>query len=224
MSGNRTPPTGDVSRNLASTMAASALFMTTPTTISTAKSVPTPHDVGLATVKSCSDSASVATIVTPLVGERFAMSDDQRKNLCTQLTTYFRKTGVENEEVLSFMTSPSSWPVPSSIATTEDPLNLITVPVTLLLAQLATYTSLVLHQSYFLAPGVSYKNLHSWVSSLEDSVTSTSSTSQSSTTKVWMIIKSHHSKYPPFTAILLTGINLLKTWIVLSVRTLWHRT
>jgi len=154
---NTTPNSVGVNRNLTGLMAASMPFSLTPGTTSTPTQVPTPEDVGLSTTKTCSDHDDVATVVTPLIGERFALSDAQRTKLQGQLSIYFVKSGVTNEEILSFMTDPASWPVPGTIADDGAPLNLITVPVTLLLAKIAKYTSLALDQSFYLSPKMKFK-------------------------------------------------------------------
>ena len=180
---NTTPNSVGVNRNLTGLMAASMPFSLTPGTTSTPTQVPTPEDVGLSTTKTCSDHDDVATVVTPLIGERFALSDAQRTKLQGQLSIYFVKSGVTNEEILSFMTDPASWPVPSTIADDGAPLNLITVPVTLLLAKIAKYTSLALEQSFYLSSKMNFKDVQKWGASFSSGTTTNTTNTTTSSTK-----------------------------------------
>ena len=151
-----TPTDASIVRNLTGAMAASSAFPSTPGTTTKPRPVPTPVEIGLSCTKSCSTHSDVASVVTPLIGERFAMSDAQRTKLEAQLSLYFERSGIDNEQVLLFMTLSSSWHVPSTLTDDKSQLNLITVPVTLLLSRIGTYTAVALKQLLFLATGMSY--------------------------------------------------------------------
>ena len=63
------------------------------------------------------------------------------------------------------MKGPLIWPKPSELAPiTGNLINLITVPVTLLLSQLATYTECVLYQSLFLSKDLDFDVLQEFYS------------------------------------------------------------
>ena len=78
---------------------------------------PTPDSIGLSTTKTCTDSNSVLAIVSLFFQEQFNLLDVQTKKLPAQLEFYFSKCGIIKEEMLSFMTSPDSWPKPDKLAT-----------------------------------------------------------------------------------------------------------
>ena len=140
---------------------------------------PTPASIGLSTTRTCTDANSVLAVVAPYFQERFALSDSQTASLRTQLEFYFIQCGITNEEMLSVMTSPDSWPKPQQLAMDASPLNLVTVPVTLLLSQIAKYTGRILHESCYLTTGVTFSSLSGWITSC-DEFSNTSDTVKSS--------------------------------------------
>ena len=107
--------------------------------------------------QTCVSAASMADIVGPLIGERFSMTIDLVEELTRQLNVYFEFAGVMNDETYSFMTDYKEWP--SAKGVDSETLNMVTVPVTLLLAKLASYTVLVLENKLFLSPGVKFSEL-----------------------------------------------------------------
>ena len=93
-----------------------AIALTTPTTtIPDASLVPTPVEVDMSTTKIVSITREVAEVVAPLVADRFAMNPSQSTDLKSQLTVYFDKASIMNEEELSFINSVQSWPSPALI-------------------------------------------------------------------------------------------------------------
>ena len=56
----------------------------------------------------------------------------------------------------------SKWPLPSSIATIENPLMLVNVSVTLSLSQIAVYIEYVLNKSLFLTTDITFRRLKIW--------------------------------------------------------------
>ena len=139
-----TPPTSpDPSRSLLVTIDREGRALP-PTSI---MDPPTPASIGLSSTRTCTDANDVLSVVAPFFQERFALSDGQTANLRGQLAFYFSKCGITNEEMLSVMTSPDSWPKPDKMATSTDPLDLFTVPVTLLLSQVSKYTGCILSES-----------------------------------------------------------------------------
>jgi len=71
------------------------------------------------------------------------------------------------------MTSPNSWLRPTLFATDDNPLNLIIVPVTLLVSQIATYICRILKHSCYLANGVTFSTLSTWISLYDEITAST---------------------------------------------------
>ena len=134
---------------------------TTPVVVGGSAIVCTPIP-GLSSVKSCIDVGSISSVVVPLVVERFTFSPAQQLTLVKELTFYFQTAGISNEHILSVMTDDSKWPLPSTIATIDNPLTMVNVPVTLLLSQIAVYTEYVLNKSLFLAKDITFGGLKDW--------------------------------------------------------------
>ena len=80
------------------------------------------------------------------------------------------------------MTAASSWPDPSTSGKNATALRHITVPVKLLLYQLASSANKMLAAGYFLAKVKSYSHFDAWIVSLDDS--SVPSRKPSSDTKI----------------------------------------
>ena len=144
----------------------------------------TPAQLGLSDQRSCSTATEVATAVSAIVAGKFSYTVDQTTKLSHQLGIYFAKVGVTNESFLSMMKGKDTWPSATTLATTEEPLELITVPVTLLLSDIAGYTERVLERNVFLTPGVTYKYLSKWIKATNDPGKYDARSSHSSTTHV----------------------------------------
>ena len=67
---------------------------------------------------------------------------------------YFTAAGISNEEIFSFMTEFASWPDPLTVI--GGTVNSITLPVLLLLSQIAVKTNIMLKEGYFFDVGVVY--------------------------------------------------------------------
>jgi len=66
------------------------------------------------------------------------------------------------------MKAKDSWPSPDKHVTSTEALDLITVPVVLLLSEIAGCTEQVLESNSFLAPGVMYKSLSIWAKAMSN--------------------------------------------------------
>ena len=104
----------------------------------------------------------MAAIVSSLVGERFAFDTGKCGQLEDQLLFYFIGSGVANEGVFSIMTDPATWPKAIELEDVDNLLDLITVHVTMLLSQIASYTERALSHSLFLQKGVTFEALVMW--------------------------------------------------------------
>ena len=124
-------------------------------------------DIGLSTSKKCSTAKALATVIASLVRDRFAMTITAGVSLLKELIQFFSHAGVSNDEIFSFMTEPSSWPDPAKAGSQATALTHITVPVKLLLCQLASYTHKVLQRGHFLDEMTSYADFHAWILSLD---------------------------------------------------------
>jgi len=118
--------------------------------------------IGLSEVKTIVITEDMAVIVSYLVGERFAFDTEKCDKLEDQLLFFFNGSGVANEDVFSIMTNPSVWHKASKLEDEENYLDLITVPVTLLLFQIALYTEHTLSHSLYLHKGITYEALGRW--------------------------------------------------------------
>jgi len=105
---------------------------------------------GLSEVETCVTTEEMAAIASFLVGECFAFNTEKYGKLEDQLLLFFNGSGVANEDVFSIMTDLAAWTKASKLEDEENPLNLITVPVTMLLSQIASYTERALNHSLFL--------------------------------------------------------------------------
>ena len=128
----------------------------------------TPATIGLSKVAQCASASNVADTIAPFIVEKFSLNEDAAIKLGTQLTFFLEKVGVVNESVLSMMKEKTSWPIPSTMETTSEKLEMITVPVVLLLSEIAGCTEQVLESNYFLVLGVTYKSLFKWTKAKSD--------------------------------------------------------
>jgi len=117
---------------------------------------------GLLEDKTIVTTKDMAAIISSIVGDQFTFDTEKCDKLEDQLLFFFNGSGVANEDVLSIMTDPSAWPKPSKLEDEENFLTLITVPVTLLLSQIASYTERALSHSLYLQKGITYEALVSW--------------------------------------------------------------
>ena len=98
--------------------------------------------------------------------------------------------------MLSVITSPDSWLKVDRLSTESYPLNLVTVPVTLLLSQITKYTRCILNESCYLNTGVAFSSLSNLIVSCKKiSNTKESENNLSGTT---MKKQSDDSKIPSF--------------------------
>ena len=99
-------------------------------------------------VLQCASAAKVADAIAPFIVEKFSFDEEAAIKLGTQLTYFLEKVGVVNEYILSMMKEKNSWPIPSTLETTSDTLEMITVPVVLLLSEIAGCAEQVLESNF----------------------------------------------------------------------------
>jgi len=117
--------------------------------------------------------------------------------------------------MLPVMTSTDSWSKPDKLATSSCPLNMDTVPVTLLLSQITKYTGRILNESCYLTTVLAFSSLSNWIASCEkNSNTKESGNSSSSTT---MKNQSDDIKIPSFRIPKFTGDTLAGDTYIKSV-------
>ena len=124
-------------------------------------------DIGLSTTRKCTTVKALATVIASLARDRFAMTQTHGSCFLKDLIQYFSHAGVINDEFFSFMTDSSSWPDPSTAGQNATALLHITVPVKLLLCQLASSAHKMLAKGYFLSTEQSYSTFHAWILSLD---------------------------------------------------------
>ena len=73
-----------------------------PTTTPTTTLVPTPTQVVLFVIKTMTNITEVAAVIAQLMANKFAMISTQSTELQAQLTIYFYKVVIMNEQILSF--------------------------------------------------------------------------------------------------------------------------
>ena len=104
----------------------------------------------------------MAAIISSLVGEQLTFDTEKCGKLEDQLLFFFNGSGVSNEDVFSITAGPATWPNASKLEDDNDLIPLITVPVTMLLSQIASYTERALSHSLFLQKGVTFEALVMW--------------------------------------------------------------
>ena len=122
--------------------------------------------IGLSPIKVCADGASVAEVIAVLISQRFAVDSTLVDALKAEMVSYFDKAGVTNEHIFSFITEFKSWPDVNKAGPRNHALKQISVPVVLLLTNLAKYTDKMLLAGFFLSDTVSYNDFSSWITSL----------------------------------------------------------
>ena len=100
----------------------------------------TPLFKGPMWVKPCKISVEMAHIMVSLISKQFTMTAKVTMEPLVQMSAYFAHTGIHHEEYLSFMTNYVAWPPPQTIATTKQKMNLISIPDTILLSKITSYT------------------------------------------------------------------------------------
>jgi hypothetical protein len=159
----------------------------------------TPESIGLVRASKCTDAASLATVITPLVIEKFKIGDDKADALKSEISKYFTKCGVTNDNTYAYMHN-ADWP---KVTTVEEPLSLISHPVSVLIKELAVYVDLALNSEYYLGEGVSYKSLSSWAKAKLNPVINDARGSSASETLI--DTKKVSSKVPLFKVPTFTG-------------------
>jgi len=89
------------------------------------------------------------------------MTAEVRTELLVQVSVYFANTGIHNNKFLAFMTNYMDWPPPHATNPTQK-MNLISIPVTLLLSKIASYTVALQEENLCLSPGICYCALSTW--------------------------------------------------------------
>ena len=136
----------------------------------------TPASIGMTANSTCETAEELAVLLTPLLMEKFRFKTDTEAELLRQTQSFLEKTGVTNDSLYAYMAT-QAWPM---VKTVEEPLSLITHPVTALLSEIAGYVGLALDEQYHLEQGVTYKSLSSWAkATLHLSINDASSTAVS---------------------------------------------
>ena len=129
---------------------------------STATIPATPASIGLIANSTCETAEELAILVTPLLMEKFRFKEDAEKELLCQAQLLFEKSGVTNDSLYAYMAT-QTWPLGKTV---EEPLILITQPVTALLSVIAAYVGLALDENFHLEEGVTYKSLYNWAKAM----------------------------------------------------------
>ena len=108
----------------------------------------------------CKTPKETSAVVSSLIIDTFHYEND-KDDLNTQLTTYLTLVGVENDDILVFM-SESMWPTPASLSRTD--INLLTVPVLSLLNKIARFIAHVRESSFYLTYSITYNELAHYAS------------------------------------------------------------
>ena len=95
-----------------------------------------PH---VCTQTTATNQREMAELIAPLISTQFSMDSATAQSFKAQLTAYFVCIGTANESCLSMMSAYASWVPPITFQTTSQSYDLITVPVTMMPAKLASY-------------------------------------------------------------------------------------
>ena len=131
-------------------------------TTTSVRSTTTTLSMGLMKTKTCTTSVEMAQMMVPLISKQFTMTAEVTTELLVQLSAYFSHTGIHNEEFLAFMTNYVDWPPPHTIATPTQKMSLVSIPVTLLLSMISSYTIDLQKENVYLSPGIGYRALSTW--------------------------------------------------------------
>ena len=121
-------------------------------------STPTTPHTGLSECSTLKDEKSLASIVASLVGERFSFREDKVLQLCAQLEIYFLRSSIIDEKMLSIMTDQNSWPLPRTLPLPAY-VSMITIPVTMCMANIARYTEVALAKGFYMSKSVNSNDL-----------------------------------------------------------------
>ena len=111
----------------------------------------TPASIGMSANSTCETAEELAILLTPLLMEKFRFKTDTEEELLRQTQFFLGKTGVTNDCLYAAYMATQAWPM---VKTVEEPLVLITHPVTALLSVIAGYVGLALDEQYHLEQGV----------------------------------------------------------------------
>ena len=144
-----------VSRDLSGTIDAAAVqtTLTTPA----ANATPDAASFGLADTMNCKTPGELAEVIVSLIVTKFSytLTDD---TLEKQMTSYLTELGVENDDMLAFM-SDESFPSPKSM---NLDLKMLTIPVLRMLHTIAGMTVIVRQSSLYLTPSTTYDVLRTF--------------------------------------------------------------
>ena len=110
-------------------------LVTVPKTVGHPVSVPK-HPVQSTTT--ATNQGKMADLIAPLIIDQFSMHSVAATEFKKQLSAYFLRIGIANESCLSMMSSYASWVPPNIFSTLTQTYELITVPVLMILAKLAS--------------------------------------------------------------------------------------
>ena len=140
-------------------------------TTTSVRTPPTTLAKGLMKTKTCTTSVEMAKMMVPLISKQFTMTAEVTTELLVQLSAYFSHTGIHNKEFLAFMTNYVDWSPPHTFATPTQKMNLISIPVTLLLSKIASYTVALQEEKLYLSPGIGHCALFTWLATYNETST-----------------------------------------------------
>jgi len=149
----------------------------------------------------CKTAEELAILLTPLLMEKFRFKTDTEDELLRQAQLFLEKTGVTNDSLYAYMET-QAWPM---VKTVEEPLALITHPVTALLSEIAGYVGLALDENYHLEQGMTYQSLSSWAKAMLHLSINDASSTAASTSVGDHRVPNKTSKVPSFALKPFTG-------------------
>ena len=105
------------------------------------------------------NQGKMADLIAPLVTSQFSMHSATATKFRKQLSAYFLCIGIANKSCLSMMSSYASWVPPTNFSTQSQTYKLITVPVLMMLAKLASYAVIFNANSLHMTPGATFDEL-----------------------------------------------------------------
>jgi hypothetical protein len=100
-----------------------------------------------------------ADLIAPLIIDQFSMVTDAATEFKKQLSTYFLRIVIANKSCLSMMSSYASWVPPNKFSTLTQTYALITVPILMMLAKLASYAVIFNANNLHMTLGATYDKL-----------------------------------------------------------------
>ena len=82
----------------------------------------------------------MAQMMVPLISKQFTMTAEVTTEPLVQMSAYFAHMGIHHKEYLSFITNYIDWTPPHTISTAKQKINPISVPVTIMISKIASYT------------------------------------------------------------------------------------